>query len=384
MTTFWTPLSDDDGLELFGSLWPLDGDELRTGTFLRRACELGEDASWPIALGALATAFDRAERCSAKQRCALEAARLAVRWEQPATARIAGTMALELAAESDQADADVDAMLHLGYALSDVGESAMAYDVYASCRRVFEERHDVGGVAHVDMNVAIVHVHEGEAELAIEMYTSAAQVFDRLGDTSGLLACWNNLIGALRSVGKPSEALVVGNRLVDRHRESGDRLLTAHAICNRANALADLEEWELAREGRIEALETYRKLGLPTEQADCLDGLASIARHDGLLDFAEQMHLEALRLYEGRHHPIDEAICRYNLAITCVHAGRFAEAIPLCDLATDVGGTDIDPGVVKAAALDGVGDHKQADRLRAEWLERYGQDALDKVLKVLP
>lgn len=96
------------------------------------------------------------------------------------------------------------------------------------------------------------------------------------------------------------------------------------------------------------------------------------------------MHLEALRLYHGRNHPVDEALARYNLAIIYVHMGRFAEAIPLCDLATDVSGTDLDPGVVKAFALDGIGEHAAADQLRAAWLERHGQKHFDNALTVLP
>lgn len=112
--------------------------------------------------------------------------------------------------------------------------------------------------------------------------------------------------------------------------------------------------------------------------------LGVVARHDGLLEFAEQMHLEALRLYDGRHKPVDEAFARFNLANTYIHVHRFAEAIALCDIVTGVGGTDLDPGMVEAAGLDGLGEAKEADRLRAEWLERHGAEYYEQELSWLP
>jgi tetratricopeptide (TPR) repeat protein len=381
MTHFWDALSDDAGLELFGRLWPRDGEQIKMHRFLRRVDELGDGAMWPAALGALAAVVQRTDSDKAKARCFLEAARIAVRWEEPVVARAAGIAALEL---GDEDDDHIDVLLQLGYSASDLGESDLAFEVYAVCRRHMERIGDRGGVAHVDMNVAIVHNGLGRHELAAGLHADAAATFDELGDTDDLLSCWSNMVGSVLDAGRPREALLLADRVVELRRSGSDELLTAHAVFNRSRIFFDLEEWEPAREGWIEALETYRKLGLPTEQADCLDVLGSVARHDGLLEFAEQMHLEALRLYAGRHHPVDEAQARENLAVTYIHMGRYAEAIGLCDLATGVSGTDLDPGMAKAAALDGMGDTKAADRLRSEWLERHGVEYYEQALSRLP
>ena len=95
MTHFWEPLSDDAGLELFGPLWPLDGERLRLSRFLRRVEELGEGSTWPAALGALATAIERTGSDTVIRRCSLEAARLAVIWEEPKVAQIAAQLVSE-------------------------------------------------------------------------------------------------------------------------------------------------------------------------------------------------------------------------------------------------------------------------------------------------
>ena len=128
MTHFWEPLSDDNGLALFGPLWPLDGEWLRLSRFLQRVAELGDGPTWPAALGALATAIDRTDSDTVIRRCSLEAARLAVVWEEPAAAQIAAGIALELG-DGDDPGGNVDAMLQLGYAFSDLGQS----DGRASC-----------------------------------------------------------------------------------------------------------------------------------------------------------------------------------------------------------------------------------------------------------
>jgi tetratricopeptide (TPR) repeat protein len=381
MADFWQPLSDADGLELFGSVWPLDGDTVRVGRLLRRVEELGAGPTWPKALAALSTVVDRIDDPVAERRCLLHAAHLAIRWEEPMAAQIAAHLAVNI---EERDDTSVDALLLIGHAFSDLGDSEMAMQLYETCRHELVRHDDIGGVAYVDMNIAIVRNGLGEHERAIDMFNDAAVVFDRAGDDDGLVACWSNLVAALRGAGRTNEALVVADRVVDLRRRDGDDLAVAMALVNRANVLVGLDEWEPAREGFIEALEINRRLGLVTEQADCLDALGTIARHDGLLEFAEQMHGEALRLYAGRDHPVDEAIARYNLAITSVHMGRFAEAVSLCDLATDVAGTDLDPGAVKAAALDGLGETRQADSLRSAWIERHGESAFANESKRLP
>ena len=383
MADFWQPLPDEDGLELFGSVWPLDGDTVHPGRFRRRVRELGGGPAWPSALAALSTIVDRTDDPVTERHCLLDAAHLAIRWEEPNAAKVAAqhVFAMDLL---DDAAASVDTMLVIGHAFSDLGNSEMAMELYDACRHEFVRQGDVGSVAHIDMNVAIVRNGLGEHARAIELFNDAAVVFDRVGDDEGLVTCWSNLVAALRSAGRTSEALVVAHRVVDLRRPGGDDLDVARALVNRANVLLALDEWELAREGFIEALEINRRLGLVTEQADCLDALGTIARRDGLLGFAEQMHGEALRLYSGRHHPVDEAIARYNLAITYLHMGRFAEAVTLCDLASDMPATRLDPGAVKAAALDGLGEGRRAQSLRTAWIERHGEQAFVDESKRLP
>lgn len=153
---------------------------------------------------------------------------------------------------------------------------------------------------------------------------------------------------------------------------------------NRSNVLQDLDRREAAREGFIEALELYRRLDLPTEQADCLDTLGCIARHDRLLDFAEKMHLAAQRLYAGCHHPVDEAICRYNLAITYIHVGRYPEAIEYCDMTANVATTSVDARGVKAYALDALGESSEAAQLRTAYIQQHGLETFHELLAELP
>jgi hypothetical protein len=80
---------------------------------------------------------------------------------------------------------------------------------------------------------------------------------------------------------------------------------------------------------------------------------------------------------------VDKAIAHYNLAITQLRMGRFIESLANAKLATGVRGSILDPAVVMAAAVDGIGDRSEADPLRAEFIERNGIECYNKELALL-
>jgi tetratricopeptide (TPR) repeat protein len=277
----------------------------------------------------------------------------------------------------------IDAMLPLAYAMSDLGEHELAVEIYETVRELCVASGDRAGMAHVDMNVAIVLTEQDRADEAIELLESAAAVFREHRLDEELAACRTNLVSALRQAGRLDDATEMALVLVRDCRALGDRRGLADVLVNGANVDRDADRWEEARERYIEAMEIYRKLNLPTEQADCLDALGVIGRHDGLLNFAADMHAEAIRLYEGRRHEGDKAIAHYNLAITQLRMGRFADAYVNAKLATGVHGSTLDPAVVMAAAVDVIGDRSEADRLRTEFIERNGIECFNKELILL-
>ncbi|BAN04414.1 tetratricopeptide repeat protein [Ilumatobacter coccineus] len=298
--------------------------------------------------------------------------------------------AVELAREAlalAEANSEVmpsDAMLHLGYALSDLYESEAALDCYRLVRDRFVVENDVAGLAHVDMNMAIALGQLGRHDEAVELLERASVVFEERGIGHEIDACRINLVPALRSAGRHDDAMRVGRLAVDDLREVEEPRRLADALTNLAHCERRHGDVEAARVALIEALDLYRKLGLPTEEADCLDALGVIARNEGLLDFAASMHTQAISMYEGRDHDVDQAVARYNLAITEVWRGNHAAALDAARLATGVPGSSLDPAMVEAAALDGLGRRVEAAEARAGFIERQTEECVADELTLLP
>ena len=302
---------------------------------------------------------------------------------RPATAAATAREALALA-EANEDTVPTEALLFLGYALSDLHDHDAALDSFRLARDRFVVEQHRWGLANVDMNVGIVLAHLGRHDEAIELLEQASAVFTERGDQADVDACRINLVSALRAAGRRDEALAVGRQAVESARNANDQRLLADALTNWANGLVDPIDIETARVAYIEALDLYRKLHLPTEEAVCLDALGVLARRDGQYDFAASMHAQAISMYEGRDHAVQQAIARYHLAITEVWRGNHVAALREALLATGVDRAMLDPAMVVAAALDGLGRTTAAAFERAGFVERRSEQCFASELDKLP
>jgi tetratricopeptide (TPR) repeat protein len=228
-------------------------------------------------------------------------------------------------------------------------------------------------VANVDLNVAIVLHGVGENENALGLLTDAATVFAGVGDDHQLKACWLTMSPALRCLRRFDEALIVNLRLVELQRMANDPHLLAHALVNLGHIHDSIDDRAAAKECYLEALSLYRRIGMVSDEAICMSSLGMLARAKGQYELAESLQLHAARAFEAHPRPCDLAIVRYQLALTSLHLGKWSEAKRYAELATDVPGTDLDPGLVLSEALRRLGDVKGADREREGFLERQDE-----------
>lgn len=359
---------------------PMPIEEIEAHLALVEADRFADSGEWDAALDRLSAAFDELPHPEVSYDLAVRMANIAIEAHRPDVARHAALTALAINIDSEQS---VDALLTLGHAMSDLGEHDAALELYEAAREYFVAGDDLPGVAHVDMNVAIIYNEQHRTDEALELLEWSAVVFADHECWDDLAACRVNFVAALRHAKRFDEAAAMATDAINSSRLLGDQLQLANALFNGANVDLDMDCWEPARVGFIEAMEIYRKLNLPTEHADCLDALGVIGRHDGLLDYAAAMHTEAIRLYEGKYHDVDQAAARYNLAITQFHLGRFADARATATLAGGVLGSSLDPSLVIAAAAEALGDTAEAARLRAAFLERHGQEEFDDEVKAI-
>jgi len=383
MTRFWEPLPDERARELVSDWGAVPVDEL-----------------WPVIVGVVQN-LDRRSRpfealallsaaCedTSDQRAMFEmsctAGDVAVNASEPLAAIAATRVARRAADELDDSTLDPRWQLILGHALGDLGHVNDALGLYREVRDAYAERGMIVDVANVDLNVAIVLHGIGENEKALGLLAQAATVFAGVGDDDQLKACWLTMSPALRCLRRFDEALIVNLRLVELQRAAEDPRLLGHALVNLGNIYESNDDREAAKECYLEALSLYRRIGMVGDEAICLSSLGMLARGNGQYKLAESLQIEAARVFEAHPRPCDLAIVRYQLALTSLYLGKWSEARRYAELATDVPGTDLDPGLVLSEALRCLGDVEGADREGRGFVERQDEVTVREEKGVMP
>ena len=161
-------------------------------------------------------------------------------------------------------------------------------------------------------------------------------------------------------------------------------MLLGHGLVNFGHLHFERADRTAAKECYLEALSLYRRIGLVSDEAVCLSSLGHLARVNRQLDFALSLQLEAERVFDTHHRPADLAIVRYQLAVTSLHLGRWSDAKRYAELATDVAGTDLDPGLVLSEALRHLGEVEAAHRERRAFEQRNDDIDVQEEQAALP
>ena len=382
MTRFWEPLSDERaGVLVMG--WGTVPTESLRSVVVDVARRLDRSGRPFEALGLLSAACESVSNPSAVAELALLAAEVAANCAEPLTAKTAIRLARDATRESG-VGVGPDCCLVQGHALGDLGHVAEALEIYALARDGFTSRGDAWGNALVDQNVGSLLHDCGEHQLALDLLTDAAVVFTEIGDDDSLRSCWLSMSPALRSLHRLNEAVIVNRRLVESLRMSGDQKVLGHGLVNFGHLHLERADRAAAKECYLEALSLYRRIGLVSDEAVCLSSLGHLARVNRQLDFALSLQLEAERVFETCHRPADLAIVRYQLAVTSLHLSRWSDAKRYAKLATDVPGTDLDPGLVLSEALGHLGDMEAADRERRAFEQRNDDIDVQEEQAALP
>jgi tetratricopeptide (TPR) repeat protein len=372
MTRFWEPLSADGARELvpdwgtvpISDLWP---------TIISVAQDLDRRGRPFEALSLLSAACEETIDEKALFEMSCTAGDVAVNISESLAATAAARVAQRAADELDDSELAPRWQLILGHALGDLGHVEDALGLYRGVREAYAERGMSVHVANVDLNVAIVMHGVGENENALGLLAEAATVFAGVGDDDQLKACWLTMSPALRCLRRFDEALMVNLRLVELQRMAHDPYLLGHALVNLGNIYENTGDREAARECYLEALSLYRRIGMVSDEAICLSSLGMLARGNGQYVLAESLQLHAAGIFESQPRPCDLAIVRYQLALTSLHLGKWVEAKKYAELATDVPGTDLDPGLVLSEALRRLGEVEGADRERRGFVGRQDE-----------
>ncbi|NNF28179.1 MAG: tetratricopeptide repeat protein [Gemmatimonadetes bacterium] len=135
------------------------------------------------------------------------------------------------------------------------------------------------GIIH--QNRGVIASERGDTVAARECYRLALDCFEAILDEKGI--CWtlNNLGLLSAETGHLIEALDFFDQARDVSNQGGDRALGVRIEINRAHALMEAQEWELAALTLDTAVGVARTSSLPTLVAEGLRYMAQIERLSG-------------------------------------------------------------------------------------------------------
>ena len=195
--------------------------------------------------------------------------------------RLAYEEALEIARACSSLVEEAESLngLAINYQLAgDHDRAEVLYEEAAAIARD-EGLFQLTGIIH--QNRGVIASERGDPVRARECYHLALECFETIADDKGI--CWtlNNLGLLSAETGHIVEALDFFDQARDVSNQAGDRALGVRIEINRAHALMEAEEWELASLTLDTAVGVARTSSLPTLVAEGLRYLAQVERQSG-------------------------------------------------------------------------------------------------------
>ena len=245
-----------------------------------------ESAAGVAASGA-ASALEEAraaKRAAASYRTAGVLPQAAAKWTQAAQAyeragnfgeaALAWTEAASLYEQENATQGQVQALIHLGYALQQVGQYHKAIVALQAARRIAEEVHDTGLLAASLGQLGKASAALGNDGIALQFFNDALTLV-RKDERSPLVAVLLNDLGnTLAAQGNAAEAISAYMESTVLARRTGQSALSMTALINAAMASIDEGQFAQAKE-RLEL--AYRQLNELPDSHDKAFGLLNLA-----------------------------------------------------------------------------------------------------------
>ncbi len=290
--------------------------------------------------------------------------------------------AIDLLEPSDPNEA-LAARMTMADALSDLGNLTAAEATYRAALEHYSSAADLAGQARATMELGTVASRRGDHAAADLWYADAQRLYLEAGDiTTARITLGLNWATALRYLGRVPEAI---ERLdvAERHATAtGVAMVAAHCVYTKASIAISSGDLAAGEAGMRTALDAYRSLNLPTEEADCVDRLGHVAMYRGDYESAVAHHQTALEIYSRHGLPVQRAGAQISLADCLTGMDRHAEAVILAGQAA----ADLDRHGHAPAACHGLSVVIAASQHLGRMndvqaaLERYEQLAAQRAL----
>jgi tetratricopeptide (TPR) repeat protein len=206
------------------------------------------------------------------------------------------TTALHLAVDNGDRGLQVNVGDSLAAALCTYGRYGPAMQHATTCLRLARDIGDRWNEAHVLNTLGTIHFRLGDSRTAIEHHQQALQLASDTGSGVARTAALVGLTHALRSAGRPVEALDTGRSALNSAR-AGYRVLEGHAHTAIARAYLETSDPPHAIEHARRALAIYGATGHILGEADATEVLGDAQQRAGNQQAAKTCRARQRRLY---------------------------------------------------------------------------------------
>ena len=246
------------------------------------------------------------------------------------------------------------------------GQYGEAHRWAARAEAIFQRHQDLLRLARLDSNVGNIYFRQDRPKDALARYQRALEGFKLAGEPLDIAAALSNLAVSHTNLGQFPEALSHYQRAREHCEKHGLANLVARADYNIAylyylrgdyaearrlyqisrersqasgdayhTSLCDLDEAEmylelnLTQEGEElaqRAVDGFRSLGMPYEQAKALVNLAVASSQRRSYRFADRTLIQARRLFRQEQNPVWPALVDQLRAVLAFHESRFDQA----------------------------------------------------------
>jgi tetratricopeptide (TPR) repeat protein len=259
----------------------------------------------------------------------------------------------------------------LGRVRRALGRYEAALQLLQRAKALFEEAHDLDGVAASQDDVGQVYAYQGRYEEAEACFRTALELRPQEGDPRARALALHHLGAVRMGLGDFKEALALMRQALELRRAVGDRRGVASTLNNLAVIFHQRGELPEARTLFVEAATIAHELGDRSLRAVLLNNLGEIALMLGDLDAARQdlQQAEALSQELGERHTRFDALLNLGKLAQRSgehdHAARYTEEALGC--ARELGSKE-----QEGVALRALGDVRAAT-LFVDDFARQGQ-----------
>lgn len=223
------------------------------------------------------------------------------------------------------------ALVNLGLAHADLGETRKAMDYYEQCLTIAREIEDRRGEGNALGNLGNAYAALGETSEAIDHYEQCLMVTREIGDHRGEGRALGNLGIAFAALGKTRKAIEYFDQQLTISREMGDRNGEGSALGNLGNAYAHVGEIHRAIEHYTQCLMIAREIGDRQGEGTALGNLGIAHGSLGETHRAIGCYQQQLAIVREIGDRRGEGIALGNLGVAYAQLGEIGRAIEDCE-----------------------------------------------------